>query len=121
VLGSRIGGLVQAAISQERRPNTGTPFDQFVDHLCWDLKQIFDMAVAEGIRQKEPSPAPLHAQGSGKPVHRVMSFQDVREGFGALAQRERSRNSPSTPASQKWLAIDNKDDSVFVGPFWRLG
>jgi integrase len=60
-----------------------------VDHLRWDLKQIFEMAVAEGHIRLNPALLLFTPKEAKKPVRRVMSMSDVQICFGALERRER--------------------------------
>ena len=60
-----------------------------VDHLRWDMKQIFDMAVAEGHIMLNPALLLFTPREAKKPVHRAMTIREVQLCFGALDQRER--------------------------------
>jgi integrase len=60
-----------------------------VDHLRWDLKQVFDMAVAEGHIVRNPASLLFTPREAPKPVHRVMSLEEVQVCFSILDQRER--------------------------------
>ena len=60
-----------------------------VDHLRWDMKQIFDMAVAEGHIVLNPALLLFTPREAKKPVHRAMTIREVQLCFGALDQRER--------------------------------
>jgi len=60
-----------------------------VDHLRWDLKQIFDMAIAEGYIRLNPAVMLFTPKEAKKPVHRAMTIGEVVTCFGALDQRER--------------------------------
>jgi len=60
-----------------------------VDHLRWDMKQIFDMAVDEGHVERNPALLLFTPREAAKPVRRVMSMQEVQNCFAALDQRER--------------------------------
>jgi integrase len=60
-----------------------------VDHLRWDLKQIFDMAVAEGHLERNPALLLFTPKNAKKPVHRAMTVKEVLLCFGALDLRER--------------------------------
>jgi integrase len=60
-----------------------------VDHLRWDLKQIFDMAVAEGHVERNPALLLFTPKAAKKPVHRAMTIKEVQICFGALDLRER--------------------------------
>jgi integrase len=60
-----------------------------VDHLRWDLKQIFDMALAEGKVQRNPALLLFTPREAAKPVRRAMTIKEVQVCIGVLAQRER--------------------------------
>ena len=60
-----------------------------VDHLRWDMKQIFDMAVAEGQVERNPALLLFTPKEAKKPVRRAMTIKEVQICFGALDQRER--------------------------------
>jgi integrase len=60
-----------------------------VDHLRWDLKQIFDMAIAEGYIRLNPAVMLFTPREAKKPVHRAMTISEVVTCFAALDQRER--------------------------------
>jgi len=60
-----------------------------VDHLRWDMKQIFDMAVAEGQVERNPALLLFTPREAKRPVHRAMTIKEVQICFGALDQRER--------------------------------
>jgi len=60
-----------------------------VDHLRWDLKQIFDMAVAEGYLQRNPATLLFTPRECKRAMTRVMTIEDVRRMFRVLDLRER--------------------------------
>jgi integrase len=60
-----------------------------VDHLRWDMKQIFDMAVAEGQVERNPALLLFTPREAKRPVYRAMTVKEVQICFGALDQRER--------------------------------
>jgi integrase len=60
-----------------------------VDHLRWDMKQMFDMAMAEGHIVRNPALLLFTPKEAKKPVRRVMTMKEVQIHFSALAQRER--------------------------------
>jgi integrase/recombinase XerD len=72
----------------DSKGNAGLSFS-VVDHLRWDLKQIFDMAIAEGKVQRNPALLLFTPKTAAKPVHRAMTVPEVRQCFAALGQRER--------------------------------
>ena len=59
-----------------------------VNHLRWDLKAIFDMAVAEGVVQRNPATLLFTPKAATKPVRRTMMIDDIRKALAALAKRE---------------------------------
>jgi integrase len=60
-----------------------------VNNLRWDMKAIFDMAVAEGHIRINPAVMLFTPKTAAKPLHRVMSVREVRTVLAALDQRER--------------------------------
>lgn len=60
-----------------------------VDHLRWDLKQIFDMAVAEGLVQRNPALLLFTPKYAVKRERRVMTIKEVQLCFSVLGDRER--------------------------------
>jgi integrase len=60
-----------------------------VDHLRWDLKQIFDMAVAEGNLQRSPATLLFTPRQCRRASVRVMTMEEVRVMFRVLEVRER--------------------------------
>lgn len=60
-----------------------------VDHLRWDLKQIFDMAVAEGRMERNPALMLFTPKAAATPQRRVMAIGEVQKCFEVLAPRER--------------------------------
>jgi integrase len=59
-----------------------------VDHLRWDLKQVFDMAVAEGFLVRNPAQLLFTPRDCPRPVVRIMTMEEVRKLFGVLEVRE---------------------------------
>jgi integrase len=60
-----------------------------VDHLRWDLKQIFDMAIAEDLIRKNPASL-LFTPGTARRGPRlVMTIEEVKRCFTVLDLRER--------------------------------
>jgi integrase len=60
-----------------------------VDHLRWDLKQIFDMAVSEGYLKRNPAQLLFTPRECRRPETRVMTLEEVRQLFSVLDIRER--------------------------------
>jgi integrase len=59
-----------------------------VDHLRWDLKQIFDMAVAEGYLKRSPAALLFTPRESRRAATRVMTVEEVRQLLSVLDVRE---------------------------------
>jgi integrase len=59
------------------------------DHPQCDLKQIFDMAVAEGHIERNPALLLYTPREAKRPVHGAMTIRDVQICLSALAVRER--------------------------------
>jgi integrase len=72
----------------DRKAQDGLSFS-VVDHLRWDLKQVLDMAVAEGHLQRNPALLLFTPREAPRPVRRVMTMKEVQTCFGALDRRER--------------------------------
>jgi integrase len=72
----------------DRKVKDGLSFS-VIDHLRWDMKQVFDMAVAEGHIERNPALLLFTPKEAKKPVRRVMTMREVQMCFGALDQRER--------------------------------
>jgi integrase len=70
----------------DRKSAAGFSFST-VDHLRWDLKQIFGMAVAEGYLQKNPAALLFTPNKTKRPAQRVMTWQEVRLLFSVLETR----------------------------------
>ena len=66
-----------------------------VDHLRWDLKQILDLAVAEGVISKNPVYVPpgtmllFVPRECRQPSRPVMTLEEAKTAFNALDLRER--------------------------------
>jgi integrase len=60
-----------------------------VDHLRWDMKQVFDMAVAEGYVVRNPALLLFTPREATKPTKETMTISEVQACFTALPQRER--------------------------------
>ena len=60
-----------------------------VDHLRWDLKQIFDMAIAEGHIRINPALLLFTPKTAARPIRKAMTIQQVAMAFAALPPRER--------------------------------
>src|SRR6185295_6324555 len=60
-----------------------------VDHLRWDLRQLFAMAVAEGLIERNPAELLFTPKSCPRPVRRVMSIDEVILATSILSLRER--------------------------------
>src|SRR5262245_40280530 len=60
-----------------------------VDHLRWDFRQIFEMAIAEGIVNRNPAELLFTPRECSKPEHRTMTVDEVKRAFDVLELRER--------------------------------
>jgi integrase len=71
----------------DRKAVDGLSFST-VDHLRWDLKQIFDMAVAEDYLRKNPAALLFTPKQARRGPKAVMTWQEVKLLFSALELRE---------------------------------
>lgn len=60
-----------------------------LSHLRWDLKQIFDMAVAEGHISKNPAALLFTPRSQKQSTKNIMNLKEVNQCFDALELRER--------------------------------
>jgi integrase len=60
-----------------------------VDHLRWDLKQIFNLAVEGRLISKNPASLLFTPKGAKRGESRVMTVEEVRLSFSVLELRER--------------------------------
>src|SRR5262249_13059478 len=60
-----------------------------VDHLRWDLRQIFDMAIEEGIIRRNPAALLFTPRECSKRQHRTMTKNEVKSALSVLDLRER--------------------------------
>jgi integrase len=60
-----------------------------VDHLRWDMRQIFAMAVAEGTIERNPALLLFTPKEAAQPERRAMTIKEVQICFSVLGQRER--------------------------------
>jgi integrase len=56
-----------------------------VDHLRWDLKQMFDMAVAEGVLPRNPAAILFTPRACPRPERRSLTIEEVKKVFSVLA------------------------------------
>jgi len=60
-----------------------------VEHLRWDFRQIFDMAIAEGIVNRNPADLLFTPRECSKPEHRTMTVDEIKRALDVLELRER--------------------------------
>jgi integrase len=60
-----------------------------VDHLRWDLSQIFGMAVAEGVLERNPAMLLFTPSESKRGERLVMTIEEVKRCFAVLDLRDR--------------------------------
>jgi integrase len=60
-----------------------------VDHLRWDLKQIFDMAVAEDLIRRNPAALLFTPSDAKRPERLAMTIEEVKRCYAVLGLRER--------------------------------
>ena len=71
----------------DRKAASGLSFS-IVDHLRWDLKQIFEMALAEDYVRKSPAALIFTPNQARRATRRVMTWQEVGVLFTTLEIRE---------------------------------
>jgi integrase len=84
-LGSFDRDALQAFLDQKAR----TLSFSVVNHLRWDLRQIFNMSVAEGYLRSNPALLLFTPRECRRPSSRVMTMNEVRQLFSVLDIRER--------------------------------
>lgn len=72
----------------DQKTEAGLSFS-LIDHLRWDLKQMFEMAVAEGCIQRNPAALLFTPQEAKRPIRTSMTVQQVITCLSVLDQRER--------------------------------
>jgi integrase len=85
-----------------------------VAHLRWDLKQIFDMAVAEGYLHRSPATLLFTPRECRRATPRVMTVEEVRQMFKVLEVREQliaklavlAGMRPGEIFGLKWLRLE---------------
>jgi|SRR5579872_345301 len=60
-----------------------------VDHLRWDLKQIFEMALAEGHIQRNPALLLFTPKNAARRERKIMTLEEVKRCLEVLDLRER--------------------------------
>jgi len=60
-----------------------------VDHLRWDLKQVFEMALSEGYILRNPALLLFTPREAAKPERKIMTAEEVQTCFRVLRLRER--------------------------------
>lgn len=85
------------------------PSFSVVDHLRWYLKQIFDMAVAEGHIERNPALLLFTPKEAKKPVRRAMTISEVQLCFASLDSPgavDSEACHPRRDASRRNLRVD---------------
>jgi len=59
-----------------------------VDHLRWDLRQVFEMAKAEGYLLRNPAQLIFTPRECPRPVFQILTIEEVKKIFGVLELRE---------------------------------
>ncbi len=77
---------LQALLDQ--KASEGLSFSM-VDHLRWDLKQIFDLAVSEAAVKRNPAAVLFTPRESQRRERRFMDIEQVRMCLSVLETRER--------------------------------
>jgi integrase len=72
----------------EEKASSGLSFS-VVDHLRWDLSQIFNLARSEGAIHRNPAEFLVTPKNAAKPERSVMSREDVKKCLAVLSLRER--------------------------------
>ena len=60
-----------------------------VDHLRWDLRQMFEMAIAEGIIRRNPAVLLFTPRECSRPEHCTITVDEIKRAFAVLELRER--------------------------------
>jgi integrase len=61
-----------------------------VAHLRWDMRQIFNMAIAEGFVKLNPAALLFIPREAKRPAHPTMTVEQIKTAFAVLAVRERA-------------------------------
>jgi len=72
----------------DRKAGDGLSFSM-VNHLRWDLRQIFELAVNEGRMTRNPATMLFTPKNAGRGERRFMSIEEVRRCLSVLGTRER--------------------------------
>ncbi len=85
----RLGSLTRDELQSflDQRAEAGLSFST-VDHLRWDLKQVFNMAVAEGYLRKNPAALLFTPREARRATKRQLTWDEVRLVFAVLDLRE---------------------------------
>lgn len=85
-----LGRLRREELQQflDRKAAAGLSYS-VVAHLRWDLRKILRMAVNEGNIRRNPAELLIIPPEAPRPVHRSMSFDEVRLFFSVLELREK--------------------------------
>jgi integrase len=83
------GDRVLGSINRDELQAASGKSYSVVNHLQYDLKQIFDLAVAEGFAQRNPATLLFTPREARKPSRLVMNLEEVKKVFSVLEVRER--------------------------------
>jgi integrase len=88
--GRALGGFSRDELQGllDRKGAAGLSFST-VDHLRWDLSQVFEMAVSEGILLRNPAQLLFTPRECPRPQTQIMTIEEVRKLFAVLETRER--------------------------------
>lgn len=93
-----VASLGQSLVSNFRRDGLQSFLDEkcasglsfsIVDHLRWDLNQIFEMAVEEDVIGKNPARLLFTPSEAKQPERQVMTLEEVKQCLAVLDPRER--------------------------------
>jgi integrase len=87
--GQPLGGFVRDDLQDflDKKAADGLSFST-IDHLRWDLKQIFDMAVHEEFLKRNPAALLFTPKQVGTSPKAVMTWDEVKLLFSTLESRE---------------------------------
>ncbi len=99
----------------DRKAAAGLSFS-IVDHLRWDLRQIFRMALDEEILTRNPAELLFTPRECPRPNTAVMTREEVQKSFSVLAMRERliarlaivAGMRPGEIFALKWVRLDRE-------------
>ena len=60
-----------------------------VDHLRWDLRQVFELAQSEGLLRRNPALMLFTPRAAKRPLRKRLKWKEVKLLFSVLESRER--------------------------------